>query len=235
MNKHKEIIKVFIELIDRIHKANDGKDLIIPDVRDLTTAIEEIYADKAELREGMTEKEYWFKSSEGHRLSAEKYLNKYLALKNRVEELEKDIEYYDDLKRFWKEQLASKYLDREEVEETIVNYKDYLLTYLGFKLEDHPESGKIFWEEYNKAINAILKLAIPECKKCKELKADIDTLKSIHYQKEVADEAVIDDLKAEVEELEGTNRMWKDEIERLKIINKNLIESHQGNINNRKE
>lgn len=37
------------------------------------------------------EKEYWFKSSEGHRKSATKYLNKYLKAKQRVEELEENL------------------------------------------------------------------------------------------------------------------------------------------------
>ena len=44
-------------------------------------------ADVEEIREGMTEKEYWFKSSEGHRKDAQKYLNKYLGVQERYEEM----------------------------------------------------------------------------------------------------------------------------------------------------
>jgi len=49
-----------------------------------------------------------------------------------------------------------KFLNRDEVEKIIIDYKDFMLCHKGFKL---PED-KIFWNIFNDTITAICKLAI---------------------------------------------------------------------------
>ena len=54
-----------------------------------------------------------------------------------------------------------KYLNFKEVEDVIVDYKDFLLTYSGFHKGEKLPEDKMFWEEYYKAINKIIALATP--------------------------------------------------------------------------
>ena len=58
--------------------------------------------------------------------------------------------------------------------------------------------------------------SVAKDKKIKELEAKIDNQIIYTQQQMTMYEAVIEKLEADNEELEGTNRMWKDEIDRLK-------------------
>lgn len=63
---------------------------------------------------------------------------------------------------FLKSKSPALQLNREEVEEIITDFKDFMLTWTGFfQGQKDNKATAIFWEEYHKAITAICNL-VPE-------------------------------------------------------------------------
>ena len=77
-----------------------------------------------------------------------------------------------------------KYLDRDNVEKIIMDYKDFMLTVPG-NSGDYEKDREIFWKKYFDTISAICKLALPS-EEVKEMKGLEKIKELIKIQKESA-------------------------------------------------
>jgi len=144
-----------LKIRDRIAELQKENTMLVKENKEALEMVEKLMNDNTELEATLDDNTLQIKNT--------------IELEKENAELKKQIDRTKEAKnssvnysiKLQKQIENIKYLNFKEVEDVIVDYKDFLLTYSGFHKGEKLPEDKMFWEEYYKAINKIIALATP--------------------------------------------------------------------------